>query len=429
MIALLYALVLVFYVRRQDQGNPKMVEIATAVRQGANAFLSREYKVILPIAVVITVLIYVFIDIPLKTNGATAIGFAVGAALSAAAGYIGMAITVRTSSRTAQAARKGLGNALNLAFRGGGVMGMAVVGFGLFGLSVFYLVYQNVIVSTPAVVAGLGFGASLIAMFMRVSGGIYTKAADVGADIVGKTEANIPEDDPRNPAVIADNVGDNVGDCAGMGADVYESFVVTAIAALILGALIVYQGQSAFASSVWTVIQSNQLLVFPLLLGVAGIVGSIIGGLYIRNSIKRNPMGALNTALMISAVVAVILDFVVSQTLFGSTNLKWALFASSVVGLVVVVVIEKVADYFTSYAYAPVKGIAEASQTSAATNFLAGFSVGLQSTAPSALVLVVAVLGSYYLGYWGSGSNVLIGIYSTAIATMSMLSLRSKSVV
>ena len=420
---MLYALVLVFYVKKQDQGNPKMVEIATAVRQGANAFLSKEYKVIFPIAVAITILIYAFIDIPLKTNGATAIGFAVGAALSAAAGYIGMAITVRTSSRTAQAARKGLGNALNLAFRGGGVMGMAVVGFGLFGLSVFYLAYQSVIVSTPAVVAGLGFGASLIAMFMRVSGGIYTKAADVGADIVGKTEANIPEDDPRNPAVIADNVGDNVGDCAGMGADVYESFVVTAIAALILGALIVDQGASAFTANVWAIIQSNQLLVFPLLLGVAGIVGSIIGGFYIRNSIKKNPMGALNTALIISAVIAVILDFVVSQTLFGSTNLKWALFASSVVGLVVVVVIEKVADYFTSYSYAPVKGIAEASQTSAATNFLAGFSVGLQSTAPSALVLVVAVLGSYYLGFWGSGSNVLIGIYSTAIATMSMLSL------
>ncbi|MDG6996945.1 MAG: sodium-translocating pyrophosphatase [Nitrososphaerota archaeon] len=422
-LALLYALVLVFYVRKQDQGNPKMVEIATAVRQGANAFLSKEYKVIFPIAVAITILIYAFIDIPLKTNGATAIGFAVGAALSAAAGYIGMAITVRTSSRTAQAARKGLGSALNLAFRGGGVMGMAVVGFGLFGLSVFYLAFQSVIVSTPAVVAGLGFGASLIAMFMRVSGGIYTKAADVGADIVGKTEANIPEDDPRNPAVIADNVGDNVGDCAGMGADVYESFVVTAIAALILGALIVDQGAAAFTANMWATIQSNQLLVFPLLLGVAGIVGSIIGGFYIRNSIKKNPMGALNTALIISAVIAVILDFVVSQTLFGSTNLKWALFASSVVGLIVVVVIEKVADYFTSYTYAPVKGIAEASQTSAATNFLAGFSVGLQSTAPSALVLVIAVLGSYYLGFWGSGYNVLIGIYSTAIATMSMLSL------
>src|SRR5271169_996536 len=278
-LALLYAIVLFGFVRRQDAGTPKMKEIASAVRQGADAFLSREYRVIAPFAVVIVILIYVFIDIPLGTNGATAIGFAIGASLSAIAGYIGMAVTVRTSSRTAQAAKKGLGSALNLAFRGGGVMGMAVVGFGLLGVSVFYLAFEKTISTTPVVVAGLGFGASLIAMFMRVSGGIYTKAADVGADIVGKTEAGIPEDDPRNPAVIADNVGDNVGDCAGMGADVYESFVVTAIAAIILGALI------GSPSSLSSLTGSNQLLVLPLLLGAAGIVGSILGGLYIRRSI------------------------------------------------------------------------------------------------------------------------------------------------
>ncbi|MGD0637579.1 MAG: sodium/proton-translocating pyrophosphatase, partial [Nitrososphaerales archaeon] len=186
--------------RRQDPGNAKMVEIASAVRVGANAFLRREYTVIAPVAVVISVLIFVFIDIPLKTGGATAVGFLVGAVLSAIAGYIGMAATVRTSSRTAQAARNGLGSALTLAFRGGGVMGMAVVGFGLLGVSLFYIAYQSVIITTPAVIAGLGFGASLIALFMRVSGGIYTKAADVGADLVGKAEAGIPEDDERNPA-------------------------------------------------------------------------------------------------------------------------------------------------------------------------------------------------------------------------------------
>ena len=418
-VALLYALYLVTYLRRQDPGNEKMVSIATAVRQGANAFLSREYRVIAPIAVIITILIYVFIDLPLKTGGVTAIGFAIGAGLSATAGYIGMAITVRTSSRTAQAARKGLGSALTLAFRGGGVMGMAVVGFGLFGLSVFYLAFSKTIVSTPAVVAGLGFGASLIAMFMRVSGGIYTKAADVGADLVGKTEAGIPEDDPRNPAVIADNVGDNVGDCAGMGADVYESFVVTAIAALILGALIT----SSPPANLLSLISSNELLVFPLLLGVAGIIGSIIGGLYIRKSIKKNPMGALNVALIIAAVIALIIDFGFTHALFGGDKLGYYLLGSCVVGLVVVVVIERVADYFTSYRYRPVIGIAEASQTGPATNFLAGFSTGLQSTAPSAVVLVVAILVSYYLGYYGSDSNVLIGVYSTAIATMSMLSM------
>jgi K(+)-stimulated pyrophosphate-energized sodium pump len=426
-LALLYALYLVFSVRRQDPGNPKMVEIATAVRQGADAFLSREYKIIAPIAVIIAILIFVFIDLPLGTSGATAIGFIVGAFLSALAGYIGMAMTVRTSSRTAQAARKGLGSALTLAFKGGGVMGMAVVGFGLLGVSLFYLAFEKTIVSTPAIIAGLGFGASLIAMFMRVSGGIYTKAADVGADLVGKTEANIPEDDPRNPAVIADNVGDNVGDCAGMGADVYESFVVTSIAALILAALIT-STSSSFGSLV-PLITSKQLLVYPLLLGAAGIVGSVLGGFYIRKGIKKNPMGALNIALIISAIIAGIIDAAISVFLFGGNILGWALFASAVVGIVVVVVIERVADYFTSYNYKPVRFVSEASQTGPATNFLAGFSTGLQSTAPSAVVLVLAILISYFIGYYATPaslaptSRVLIGVYSTAIATMAELSL------
>jgi K(+)-stimulated pyrophosphate-energized sodium pump len=423
-IALLYALILVLNVRRQDPGNPKMVEIATAVRQGANAFLSREYRVIFPIAVVIAVLIFVGIDLRSNpsTGGATAIGFLIGAALSAAAGYIGMAVTVRTSSRTAQAARKGLGPALTLSYRGGGVMGMAVVGFGLLGVSAFYLAFEKTIITTPAVVAGLGFGASLIAMFMRVSGGIYTKAADVGADLVGKTEAGIPEDDPRNPAVIADNVGDNVGDCAGMGADVYESFVVTSIAALILGALIT-SAPSALSATLLSVITSNQLLVYPLLLGAAGIIGSILGGLYIRKSIKDKPLSALNIALIIAGVIAIVIDFAFTDLVFGGHKLGYYLLASAVVGIIVVVVIERVADYFTSYLYNPVKQIAQASTTGPATNFLAGFSTGLQSTAPSAVVLVVAVLASYYLGYVGSGGNLLIGVYSTAIATMAELSL------
>ncbi|HKW05141.1 MAG TPA: sodium-translocating pyrophosphatase, partial [Nitrososphaerales archaeon] len=417
-VALIYAMVLVLFVRKQDRGTPKMVEIADAVRQGASAFLNREYKVIAPIAAIIAILIFVFIDLPLGTGGATAVGFVIGALLSAAAGWIGMAMTVRTSSRTAQAARKGLGNALTLAFRGGGVMGMAVVGFGLLAVSTYYLAYHSIIVTNPAVIAGLGFGASLIAMFMRVSGGIYTKAADVGADIVGKAEAGIPEDDPRNPAVIADNVGDNVGDCAGMGADVYESFVVTAIAVIILGALIMLAAPASIAS----LIGSNQLLEYPLVLGAAGIVGSILGGFYIRNSIKKNPMGSLNVALIISAVIAGVIDLVATNYIFGLGSFGTAIFASAVVGIVVVVAIEKVADYYTSYNYGPVKFVSEASQTSAATNFLAGFSTGLQSTAPSALVLVLAILISYYLGYQVSGS-VLVGVYSTAIATMAELSL------
>ncbi|MDV3277425.1 MAG: sodium-translocating pyrophosphatase [Nitrososphaerales archaeon] len=423
-VAIIDAVGLWLYLRGRNRGNEKMVEIADAVRQGAGAFLSREYKVIAPIAIAIAVLIFGLIDLPNGTGGATAAGFALGAALSAAAGYIGMAVTVRTSSRTAEAAKKGLGSALTLSFRGGGVMGMTVVGFDLLGLSVFYLIYGNTVASNPATIAGLGFGASLIAMFMRVSGGIYTKAADVGADLVGKVEVGIPEDDPRNPAVIADNVGDNVGDCAGMGADVYESYVVTAIAAMILGALIfLRRGALGLSPDLLPVIGANHLLVYPLMLGASGIVGAIVGSLYIRSSIKSKPLGALNIALVIGAVVTVVLDFVLGQAVFGTSSLGYYLFASAIVGIVVVIAIEQVANYFTSYLYGPVKGVAKASETGAATNFLAGFSTGLTSTAPSAVVLVVAILASYYLGYAGSGGNQLFGVYSTAIATMSMLSL------
>ena len=357
LVALVYAGGLWFYIRGQNRGSPKMVEISDAVRQGAGAFLSREYKVIAPIAIVIVLLIFGLIDYPNATGGATAAGFAIGACLSALAGYIGRAVTVRTSSRTAEAAKSGLGSALTMAFRGGGVMGMTVVGLDLLGLSVFYLVFSSTVLASPATLAGLGFGASLIAMFMRVSGGIYTKAADVGADLVGKVEAGIPEDDPRNPAVIADNVGDNVGDCAGMGADVYESYVVTTIAVMILGALI-----SAGSSST--------LLVYPLLLGAAGVVGAVVGSFYVRKSIKSNPLRALNVTLMIAAVVTVILDFVFGQLLFSGSTLGYYLFASAIVGIIVVVVIENVANYFTSYAYGPVREIALSSQTGAATNFL-----------------------------------------------------------
>ncbi len=409
-LALLYGAALWGYLRRQSRGNPKMVEISDAVKQGAGAFLAREYRVIAPVALVIILLIFGLIDYPNATGGATAVGFGVGAFLSALAGYVGMAVTVRTSSRTAEAAKSGLGSALTMAFRGGGVMGMTVVGLDLLGLSAFYLFYSSTIASSPATLAGLGFGASLIAMFMRVSGGIYTKAADVGADLVGKVEAGIPEDDPRNPAVIADNVGDNVGDCAGMGADVYESYVVTTIAVMILGALIpagVGEG----------------LLVYPLLLGASGIAGAIVGSLYIRKSIKSNPLRALNITLAIAAVVAVVFDFVFGQFLFGGSTLGYYLFASAIVGVVVVIAIENVANYFTSYSYGPVKEIARSSLTGPATNFLSGFSTGLESAAPSALVLVVAIIASYSLGYYGSGGDVLTGIYSTAVATMSMLSL------
>jgi K(+)-stimulated pyrophosphate-energized sodium pump len=415
-LAILYASGLWAYIRRQSKGTEKMVEISDAVRQGAGAFLSREYRVIAPVAVVIFLLIFGLIDLPNGTGGATAAGFALGAALSAVAGYVGMAVTVRTSSRTAEAAKPGLGSALTMAFRGGGVMGMSVAGLGLLCLSGYYIAFSPTIAAHPAVLAGLGFGASLIAMFMRVSGGIYTKAADVGADLVGKVEAGIPEDDPRNPAVIADNVGDNVGDCAGMGADVYESYVVTAVAVMILGALPDVSGYfSGFAGSI--------ALTYPLLIGASGVIGAMVGGLYVRRSIKSNPLRALNVTLLISSLITIVLDYALTQSAFGGATIGYSLFASAIVGVAVVITIENVANYFTSYSYGPVKEIALSSQTGAATNFLSGFSTGLSSTAPSALVLVVAVMASYSLGYYGSGGVVLIGVYSTAVATMSMLSL------
>ncbi|HXW37034.1 MAG TPA: sodium-translocating pyrophosphatase, partial [Nitrososphaerales archaeon] len=313
------------------------------------------------------------------------------------------------------------------AFPGGAITGMLVVGLGLLGVTGYYLLAQRLSGDTDVALhalVGLAFGGSLISIFARLGGGIFTKGADVGADLVGKVEAGIPEDDPRNPAVIADNVGDNVGDCAGMGADVYESYVVTSIAAIILGVLIFLDRASIPAgSAALAVIGSNQLLVYPLLLGASGIAGSIIASLYIRSSIKSNPLRALNISLILAAAIAVVIDYALGRTLFGSSSFGDYLFASAVVGVVVVVAIENVANYFTSYSYSPVREIARASQTGAATNFLAGFSTGLTSTAPSALVLVVALITSYYLGYVGSGNDQLIGVYSTAIATMSMLSL------
>lgn len=409
-VALLYALILVKHVLSQDPGSKAMTDIADAVKQGANAFLKREYRTIAPIAAIITVILALAIDPVL------AIGFVIGATLSALAGFIGMALTVRTSSRTAQAATKGMGHALTIAFRGGSVMGMSVTGLALLAVSLFYLAFSSRLASEPLLLAGLGFGASLIAMFMRVSGGIYTKAADVGADLVGKIEAGMPEDDPRNPAVIADNVGDNVGDCAGMGADIYESYVVTLVAAVLLGTLIM-------GNPMVGAILGRELILLPFLIGVSGLVGSIIGGFYLRSSLKGDPMSSLNTVLFISVIIAGILNLVFAVSLFPSGNLGYALFASSIVGMLVAIVIQKVADYYTSYNYKPVKFIAESSKTGPATNFLAGYAVGLGSTFPSALVLVVAIIVSFTLGTVFSGGIILMGVYSTAIATMAMLSL------
>jgi len=415
LVGLVYAGALIRYVLSKDPGNEKMQELASYVKRGANAFLRREYIWITPVAVLLASVI----AFTVKPYGLVALGFAIGAAFSALAGYIGMSMTVRSSSRTAEAGRKGMDSALMVAFRGGSVLGMAVPGLALLGLAIFYL-----FVPEPSAIVGFGFGASVIAMFVRVGGGIYTKAADLGADIAGKIEAGIPEDDPRNPGVIADNVGDNVGDCAGMGADVYESYIVTALAAILLGTL-VFEGTSVFP------IPRPDLVPYPLVIGGMGVLASIVGGLAVRGAKRGKAMSALNRGLYTAAIVAAILDVAVSLYLFSfDLRFAYAMAGAVVLGLVVVIVIEAVTDYYTSYKYGPTKAISEASQTGSATNFLTGFATGLKSAAPIALILVVAIAASYMLGNWavGSGScspNTICsaGVYTTSITTMSMLSL------
>lgn len=411
---LIYVIALIGYIFRKDPGNEKMRELANFVKEGANAFMRREYLWITPIAVVLAIVIAFIV----KPFGLVALGFAIGAGFSAAAGYIGISMTVRSSSRAAEAARHGINDALIVAFRGGSVLGMAVPGLALLGLALFYVFVPN-----PAAIVGFGFGASLIAMFIRVGGGIYTKAADLGADIAGKIEEGIPEDDPRNPGVIADNVGDNVGDCAGMGSDVYESFIVTALAAILLGSLVFAAG-GIFGSP------RPDLVAYPLVLGAMGIIGSIAGGLAVRGAQRGKAMIALNRGLYTATILTAILDIIITLYLF-SFNMKfaYAMAGAAVLGLIVVNVIETVTDYYTSYRFKPVKDIAEASQTGSATNFLTGFATGLKSAAPIALILIIAIAISYYLGFWASqgscSANAICGpgVYATSITTMSMLSL------
>ena len=409
LIALVYALFQILMLVKYDKGTQRMQEIANAVKEGASAFLKKEYTVIFPIGAALTIIIY------FTVGALPALGFATGAIFSALAGYIGMGITVRTSSRTAHIAKKGIGHALTLAFRGGSVMGFCVAGFALLGLSIFMFLFKDLILKEPTVIAGLGFGASLIALFMRVGGGIYTKAADLGADLVGKVEVGIPEDDPRNPGVIADNVGDNVGDCAGMGSDIYESYIVIGIAAIILGVLLYHENPSL----------STVVAFFPLLVGSAGIIGGLIGSLFVNPYLgnKVEPMRVLDIAFIISAIITIAVGYYFSSLLFPS-NITNSILISIILGVLVVVMIEKIVDYYTSYNYSPTKFVAESSKTSAATNFLAGFSVGLHSTGPAAVLLVAAVVISYYVGYNATGSH-LFGVYSTAITTMAMLSLTS----
>jgi K(+)-stimulated pyrophosphate-energized sodium pump len=394
--AIVFAVVLIFLVLRMPPGNARMQEIAAAIQEGASAYLNRQYTVIAIIGVVIAIVIGVAI------NWETAALYIVGAVLSAAAGYVGMNIAVRSNLRTAEGARGGLNKALQVAFRGGAVTGFMVVGLGLLGVSAAYLVFKN-----PESLVGLAFGASLVSVFARLGGGIYTKAADVGADLVGKVEAGIPEDDPRNPAVIADNVGDNVGDCAGMAADLFETYAVTMIAAMLLGSLL-FKDQIGW-------------VIYPLLLGAVSVVGSIVGTFFVRIYNPKWIMGALYAGLLVAVAVAVVGFYFVTQYMRvngflqagGGVSDPNNLFFAGLVGVIITVLIVAITEFFTETAYWPVHLIAKASVTGHATNIIAGQAIGMMATALPVVVIGVGILISYSLG----------GLYGIAIAATAMLSM------
>ena len=406
------------WVAKQHSGTEKMLTISSAVRAGAQAFLRREFKIVIPAAVALAIII------AFTSGFSNGIAFAVGAALSGITGLISLKITVKAAVRAAQATYKGLGPAFATAFRGGATVGLSVPAMALIVITVLYFVFPD-----PLMIAGVGIGASLIALFIRAGGGIFTKAADLGADLVGKVEAGIPEDDPRNPATIADNVGDNVGDAAGMGSDVYESYIVTILAAMLLGALIVPGslqaiGGDRFGLTTLTVIgiEVNPLVLYPMLIGASGLIASIIGAMTITSRKISDPMKPLNIAFMVSAAIAIALNFFFTTTFLGYNMLSYALFSTTVVGVILVPVIQRITDYYTNYKYKPVKEIADSTKWGYASNTLTGIIMGMQSTGPFMLAIVV-VLGVSYGITFGITQDPLMGIYGTAMAAMAMLSL------
>ena len=387
------------WVSKQKTGTKEMMEISEAVRVGAAAFLKREMKIIVPIAIGLSVIIGFFIG---YSNG---IAFAVGAALSAISGLISLKITVKAAVRSANASSTGLGKTFALAFRGGATVGLAVPAMALLAITGLYFAFPD-----PITIAGVGIGASLIALFIRIGGGIYTKAADMAADLVGKVEANIPEDDPRNPATIADNVGDNVGDAAGMGSDVYESYIVTMLASILIAALI----------------GAPENILYPILVGASGMIASIIGAATVGSRNIKDVMQPLNKAFYISAAIAIILNFIFMYYFLGQDSVAYALFGATVIGVILVPVIQKITDRYTNYKYKPVQDIADSAKWGYASLTLMGIIKGMQSTGPFMIALVVAIIVSFAISASVApdpSQALMYGIFGTSLTAMAMLSL------